>query len=104
LTNHCCYCLLLLLLLLLILTSLVFAQSAAAQERNQLAWLAFGSGPRTCIGYKFALNEVKTVLATLWQRYDFTVDTSKTAVPPLLRPGITLGYREGLHFTVVPRA
>lgn len=79
-------------------------KSPEAQERNQLAWLAFGAGPRTCIGYKFALNEVKTVLATLWQHYDFAVDTSKTPLPPLLRPGITLGYREGLQFTVKPRA
>jgi len=79
-------------------------QSPEAQERNQLAWLAFGSGPRTCIGYKFALNEVKTVLVTLWQHYDFAVDTAKTSIPPLLRPGITLGYREGLHCKVTPRA
>lgn len=49
------------------------------------------------------LTQVKTVLATLWQHYDFAVDTSKTPLPPLLRPGITLGYREGVHFTVTPR-
>lgn len=78
-------------------------QSPEALERNQLAWLAFGGGPRTCIGYKFALNEVKTVLVTLWQHYDFEVDTAKTAVPPLMRPGITLGYREGLYCRVLPR-
>lgn len=78
-------------------------QSPLAQERNQLAWLAFGGGPRACIGYKFAFNEAKTVLVTLWQHYDFILDTSKTAVPPLLRPGITLGYREGLYFKVTPR-
>jgi cytochrome P450 len=78
-------------------------QSPEAQERNQLAWLAFGGGPRTCIGYKFAMNEIKTVLATLWQHYDFALDTSRTAVPPVLRPGITLGYRDGVHFRVTGR-
>jgi cytochrome P450 len=79
-------------------------QSPEAQERNQLAWLAFGSGPRTCIGYKFALNEAKSVLVALWQRYDFEVDEDRTPLPPKLRPGITLGYRDGLHFRVTPRA
>ncbi len=79
-------------------------QSPDAQDRNQLAWLAFGGGPRTCIGYKCAMSEIKTVLAALWQQYDFAVDTSKTAVPPALRPGVTLGYRDGVHFKVTPRA
>lgn len=44
------------------------------------------------------------MLVTLWQHYDFAVDTAKTSTPPLLRPGITLGYREGIHFKVTPRA
>jgi hypothetical protein len=79
-------------------------QSPEALERNQLAWLAFGAGPRLCIGYKFALNEAKTVLVSLWQRYDFELDTARTPDPPLLRPGITLGYREGLWCKVLPRA
>jgi hypothetical protein len=78
-------------------------QSPEALERNQLAWLAFGAGPRLCIGYKFALNEAKTVLVSLWQRYDFELDTARTPDPPLLRPGITLGYREGLWCKVLPR-
>ena len=44
------------------------------------------------------------MLVTLWQHYDFQLDTTKTQVPPLLRPGITLGYREGLFFKVIPRS
>ncbi|WIA07921.1 hypothetical protein OEZ85_007399 [Tetradesmus obliquus] len=78
-------------------------KSPEALERNQLAWLAFGAGPRLCIGYKFALSEAKTVLVSLWQRYDFQLDSSRTAEPPLLRPGITLGYRDGLWCKVLPR-
>lgn len=81
-----------------------YTQSPEAQERNQLAWLAFGAGPRLCIGYKFALNEAKTVLVSLWQRYDFSLDTTRTSDPPKLRPGITLGYRDGLWCKVMPRA
>ncbi len=79
-------------------------QSPAAQERNQLAWLAFGVGPRTCIGYKFALSEAKTLLVSLWQRYDFELDTLRTPEPPVLRPGITLGYRHGLWCRVSHRS
>jgi hypothetical protein len=43
------------------------------------------------------------VLVALWQRYDFVVDESRTPLPPALRPGITLGYRGGLHFHVTQR-
>jgi hypothetical protein len=88
-SSRCCCCL---------------CQSPEALERNQLAWLAFGAGPRLCIGYKFALNEAKTVLVSLWQRYDFALDPQRTAEPPLLRPGITLGYRDGLWCKVLPRS
>lgn len=43
------------------------------------------------------------MLVRLWQRYDFQLDSSRTAEPPLLRPGITLGYRDGLWCKVLPR-
>ncbi|KAF8072353.1 D-xylose-proton symporter [Scenedesmus sp. PABB004] len=79
-------------------------KSPEALERNQLAWLAFGAGPRLCIGYKFALSEAKTVLVSLWQRFDFELDAARTPDPPPLRPGITLGFRHGLWCRVTPRA
>ncbi|CAB4009548.1 cytochrome P450 4c21-like [Paramuricea clavata] len=40
---------------------------------NRFAFLPFSTGPRTCIGYKFALMEIKIVLATLIQDFTFSM-------------------------------
>ncbi|XP_071088037.1 uncharacterized protein [Haliotis cracherodii] len=38
---------------------------------HSYAWLPFVAGPRMCIGYKFALMEMKVILAILFQEFDF---------------------------------
>lgn len=40
-------------------------------KRNPLAFMAFGNGPRYCIGMKFALIEIKAVLCKLLLSYEF---------------------------------
>lgn len=42
---------------------------ARAHGRHRLAWFPFGAGQRQCIGYEFALMEMKFVLVSLLQRY-----------------------------------
>src|SRR5205085_1493285 len=65
-------------------------------ERNRasrvprFAYFPFGGGPRRCIGDHFALMETVLVLATLAQRFHFTLATSEPIVPTptfTLRPG-----------------
>lgn len=57
------------------------------------SWLAFGYGPYSCIGKKFAMNEMLTCVARLLMNFKFTVDEDKrcfirqiqltvTATPP----------------------
>ncbi len=38
-------------------------------KRNPAAFLSFGIGPRSCIGMKFALIELKLALVNLIQKY-----------------------------------
>jgi cytochrome P450/NADPH-cytochrome P450 reductase len=44
------------------------------QKRSRFAWLPFSNGVRGCIGMALALQEAKTVLAMLLNRFDFRYD------------------------------
>jgi cytochrome P450 len=64
------------------------------------AYVPFGGGPRLCIGSGFALMEAVLVLATLGQRYRFTVAPGH---PVELFATFTLRMRHGLVTTLTPR-
>jgi len=62
-------------------------------ERPRHAYLPFGGGPRMCIGEGFAWMEAGLVMATLAQRWRFSLEPS----PPVgLQPVITLRPRYGM--------
>ncbi|KAL6190187.1 hypothetical protein ACLB2K_036585 [Fragaria x ananassa] len=44
-----------------------------ATGNNIVAFLPFGMGPRTCVGFNFATIEVKIALSMILQRYSFTL-------------------------------
>nr|UOU03264.1 cytochrome P450 3045C7 [Brachionus rubens] len=46
-------------------------------KRNQLAFMAFGNGPRHCIGMKFALIELKIALVKLLLNFEFLKTTTQ---------------------------
>nr|QEV83809.1 cytochrome P450 [Brachionus rotundiformis] len=47
-------------------------------KRNPLAFMAFGNGPRNCIGMKFALIELKIALCKLIVNFEFLESLDKT--------------------------
>ncbi len=56
-----------------------------AKKIPKYAYFPFGGGPRLCIGNNFALMEMQIVLATLAQRFDFTlVSPQKPEFDPLI--------------------
>ena len=49
-----------------------------AVKRNPLSFMAFGNGPRNCVGMKFALIELKMAMVKLLQSFEFDlVDKEK---------------------------
>ncbi|WP_128476056.1 cytochrome P450 [Halorussus pelagicus] len=54
-----------------------WSSEAGASDRPEYAYFPFGGGPRHCIGMRFAMTELKLVLATLARRVEFERVTEK---------------------------
>jgi cytochrome P450 len=63
------------------------------------AWLAFGGGPRNCIGSAFGQIEVKIILARLFQRWNLTL-VEKHVHPHM---GATLEPHPGVRMQVIKK-
>lgn len=47
----------------------IFHPERFATKRHRMAWVAFGAGPRNCVGMRFALAEIKIAIIRLLQTY-----------------------------------
>ncbi len=74
-------------------------EGGLAQRIPKYAYYPFGGGPRVCIGNTFALMEAALLLATVGQKYRFTLEHDG---PPEFDPQITLLPMNGVP-TVLSR-
>lgn len=61
-----------------------------------LQFMPFGMGPRSCIGMRLALMEIKITLVKILRRFKF-VPSPDTQVPLITVPGATLSARDGIY-------
>ena len=72
----------------------------AERSRSKLAWFPFGSGPRLCLGLKFAEIESIALIAMIIQRYEVSLVPGQTIKA---EPIITLRPNKAIYLKVERR-
>ncbi|XP_004414215.1 PREDICTED: thromboxane-A synthase isoform X1 [Odobenus rosmarus divergens] len=77
-------------------------KAEAQRRRRPFTYLPFGAGPRSCLGVRLGLLEVKLTLLRVLRRFRFEA-CAETRVPLQLESKSALGPKNGVYIKIVSR-
>ncbi|XP_030874277.1 thromboxane-A synthase-like [Leptonychotes weddellii] len=77
-------------------------KAEAQRQRRPFTYLPFGAGPRSCLGVRLGLLEVKLTLLRVLRRFRFEACV-ETPVPLQLESKSALGPKNGVYIKIVSR-